>query len=326
MNIDNYDSIWRTQIKPALTELEGERQKAYKQRIWMGVSGFGLVVMGVMAEADLGLGLWSLAPLGLLIVGALAVYYYRNDYSKRFKQGVFDAIAGASDIDWDINPRNADTHLLDKTDSSLETTSDAETGRITMQESKLYPGHSNIGVDDVIVGKSNQQTIPVWETTVTEGHGRNTRTVFSGFFLRLSIDHSFDGETYVRTESDDISDLGEDQFMGIGSDLQAVELEWSDFERFLEVKSSSQTEAREIFTPDFMQVLYDWWRKHNHNYRFAFHGQSIYIAFPTKEDLEPSVSGSLQAQKDNIKEIFDFVAFLEVVVDLTAELEISYNQ
>lgn len=321
MNIDNYDSIWRTQIKPALAELEGERQKAYRQRLWMIMAGISFGALSIMLELELGLGFWLFLFVVLLIVSVFAIYYYKNEYAERFKKEVFDAIAGVSDIDWAINPRNADDQLLASASSDLETTSDAETGRITMQESKLYPDHSDISVDDVMVGRSDDETIPVWEMTVTEGHGRNRRTVFSGFFLRLSINYSFDGETYVRTQSDDSSDLGEDQFMGIARDLQEVQLEWSDFEKFLVVQSDSQTEAREIFTPDFMQVLYDWWREYDHDYRFGFHGQSIYITFPTLEDLEPAVLETTEDQKDDVKEVFDFIAFIENMVRLVHTME-----
>jgi len=266
MNIDNYDSIWRTQIKPALSALEGERQKAYKQHIWIGVAGFSLILAAVIGE--FGGGLWLFLPLGVMVGSAIPIYYYKNEYSQRFKKEVFDAVANVSDINWAINPRDVDSELLTDVDSDLETTSDAEAGRITMQESKLYPDHSDVSVDDVLVGQADNRTIPVWESTITEGHGKHRRTVFSGFLLKLPVNYTFDGQTFVRTTSDDTSDLGEDEFMGLGGDLEDIQLEWSDFEKFLVVKSSSRTKAREIFTPDFMQALYDWWHEQGKDYRF----------------------------------------------------------
>jgi hypothetical protein len=319
MDIENYDTIWKNQIKPALQGLEDERRKAYKQRIWIGVAGVSLVLAGAVGE--FGGGLWLFLPLGVMVGSAIPIYYHKNEYSERFKKEVFAAVAKASEIEWKINPRNADDDLLSKNDNDLETATDTETGTIKIRESKLYPDHSDVSIDDVLVGRSEKKTIPVWETTVTEGHGRSKHTVFSGFFLEIPVDYNFDGETYVRTQSDDTSDLGEDEFMGMGGDLKDIKLEWSDFETFLVVKSSSRTEPREIFTPDFMQVLYDWWHEHDKDYRFAFHGQSIYITFPALEDLEPSFGGSIKDQKSNVKEIFFFIAFIEELFSLMQQME-----
>lgn len=321
MDKNNYDAIWGEEIKPALSGLEDERQKAWKQKMWMGIAGGGLMITAILVEVIASS--WPFYLFLFVFIGsAIPIYYYQNSYSEKFKKQVFEAVAKTAQFNWQINPRNnQEENLIADSGNQGQLASDEQIGTAQLAESGLYPDYSRVHIDDVLVARSNGKVIPAWETGVVEGRGDNARNIFDGFFLRLPINHSFAGETYIRTRADDGTDFGEDEWFNMGGHLQEVQLEWNEFDKFLLVKSNKPTEAREILTPDFMQTLYDWWHDQHRHYRFAFHGQFIYIAFPTLEDLEPQIIGSIDDQKDDIKEIFSFIAFIEEIVSLMQQMD-----
>jgi hypothetical protein len=227
MNVDNYDNIWHTQIKPSLSVLEEERKKECKRRIGMGLVALSILFAVLLSKFAPDSSI--MLPTAVFFVGIFVIFYYDNDYAKQFKKEIFKAVTKSSDIDWVINPRNADDQLLTNTNKELGTTSDKESGRIKLRDSKLYPDHLNILIDDVLMGKSYQKNIPVWEAALTLGSDNYKGVIFSGFFLEIPINHTFDGETYVRTKTDNNFDVEDSSFLGVGGNLKDVQMEWSDF-------------------------------------------------------------------------------------------------
>jgi len=65
-----------------------------------------------------------------------------------------------------------------------------------------------------------------------------------------------------------------------------------------------------------MEVLYDWWQSHDEDLRISFKNKSIYIGYPTNTNLEPQIFADISNQQDKIKNILEFLLFIENMVTM----------
>lgn len=301
MKDQQYESLWKEKIEPALGGLSESRKKERIRSLSIFFAGVGIVMAMFALE-------FVKFPWWIVIAGVIIVYVsYRvfirmdNDFRNEFKQEVFGALNDIATLDW-----SGPTDLA------------AYSGAELLEESGLYHGYDNVSDDDKLRSLLDSATIDVCELTAhLEVRDRPIRTLFQGFLARISIDKPFSGATYVQTQADgSIVDSGAGGFFDVSKDVEETELEWGEFGRFLKVKSSDPAEAREIFTPDFMAVLYDWWRTHDESLRLSFRKKAMYIAFPTDIDLEPALMGKIENEKPVVRDILEFMLMLEELTKL----------
>lgn len=254
-----------------------------------------------MTEFDLYAHMY-LIPLVLMGIGLYGMKAHESNYDNNFKEIVFSALPNVSDLDWSYRPRD------EKTENEAEN---------VVTESKLFARADKITCDDSLEASVDGKSVHAFEVRVAPRFKRHHETSlpFNGVIAVLEVSQPFTADTFVITSADD-TPVSEDD---VEQELEPVELEWVDFERFLSVYSSDQSSAREIFTPDFMEVLYDWWKNHGKNLRLSFIGSHIYIALPTIMSFEPDAFVSKEHQKSEVKKIYDFIDFLEETMRLVVE-------
>lgn len=96
------------------------------------------------------------------------------------------------------------------------------------------------------------------------------------------------------------------------SKLRETDLEWNDFEKTISVKTTNEIEAREILTPDFMEILYEWWHSHKKATRLSFKNNHAYLSLPARRvSFEPDAFADPEKHKETLWEILDSILLVE---------------
>lgn len=292
-----FTQLWEEEIMPSLATLESSRGKERLRYATIFFGVFGFIMILVTFEHNFS---WWVAVIGLLVmVGSFRLHpHTKNSFTDKFRKRVFIALNKTTDLSWDVNPDSVNS-------SSAE----------ILRDSGLYHGYDNVMAENRLQTTYRTSVIDVSNVTAQmEIDNQPVRTIFKGFVARISIEKPFSGQTVVQTESDGrFFDTAAGGLFDAAA-VEETELEWGEFERFLKVKSSDPSEARQIFTPDFMAVLYDWWRQHDEPLRLSFLDDAIYVAFPTEVRLEPNLIGDMENERHTVRNIFEFTHLLE---DLT---------
>lgn len=300
MNDAEFTQLWEKEIMPSFATLKSSRGKEQLRQLLKLSAAAGVIM--IPATFELGFP-WWVAVVGLLIAAGsfLLSRHTENTFPAEFRQRVFTALNKTTDLTWQVN-------------SGMDNVS----GATMLRESSLYHGYDNVSSGNRLQTSYGSAEVDVINATAQmEIDNQPVRTIFKGFIARISIEKPFSGQTVVQTESDgrffDTAAGG----LFDATAIEETELEWGEFEQFLEVRSSDPSEARQIFTPDFMAVLYDWWRSHDEELRLSFLDDTMYVAFPTEVRLEPSLIGDMENERHTVRNIFEFTHLLE---DLTVLL------
>ena len=316
----SFEKLWEEEISPALADLSDEKKKAIKYNTGI----FGVVVTGFLSFFFFG-NLDSLNFDNLLVPAIvfclLALFFLffislikknKNNYSKNFREKIFNVIVKNTKFGWSFESFNDGLPSLTKEKQEVYID--------RFEKSCLYSSYEKVSVDEVITSKHQNAKIAASEVlatyTVRTKDGNREVTVFKGFFVEINLNNPFVGETYVMTEADGGYFIGSYKMNVSSSEIKETELEWNDFEKFLEVRTNNPIEAREIFTPDFMGVIYDWWIVHKKNLRFAFKEKSMFIAIPSNVNFEATFTRSKEKEKKIIKEHLDFLWFIEEITEM----------
>jgi len=239
----------------------------------------------------------------IIFIGILKLFRlsrrYKNAYKERYKKEIFAALFHEVSFDWSFI--EGDTSFVES----------------LFKSSGLYRRYETLKADDVIMAKKDTTKVCMSEIsatyTVKTKDSSYTKIIFQGFFIEIEFEKVFECTTYVLGEAESVSLSGYDKK---GRRIEETELEWNDFEKFLKVESSHPREAREILTPDFMGVLYDWWSNHKKDLRFVFKDNNMCIAIPSTLTFEGHLIGSKEQEKNIIKEHLELLHFVEETVDI----------
>ena len=148
-------------------------------------------------------------------------------------------------------------------------------------------------------------------------NGTHYVTVFKGPLLSLTFPKPFIGTTLVQTDRTAIGNFLSGKF----TKGERVRLEDPEFEDQFEVYSTSQTEARFILTPDFMERMLILQRQMGKKLQAAFHDNDMLIAVNGAEDNFEA--GSLDEQADPHAPILNTVEELRTIFDLIETLNLT---
>jgi len=316
-----FEKIWTENLEPALVGLQEEKHKAKKMKITYFSIGFVLfatiIALQTLAKDFLTIAIIiCLSSLVLLLLRRL-IKNNKNTYNIQYKEKIFGKILNHTELKWSYLHRG--DHIFSFKLRDMGRVKDDAQYSTSFRESGLYSGYTYVIPDDVFSVMWNSSKIVmsemrvIKETTSSKGE-RHIETVFNGFFIDINLVKSFDGETYVLTNNDWGYVAGGYDVPFSDRRIEEVDLEWNDFEKFLRVRASNQREAREIFTPDFMAMLHDWWNVHKKDLRFSFKGSHIYITIPSKLDFEPSIFRSNEKEKQYIQEHLELLWFIEEII------------
>ena len=190
----------------------------------------------------------------------------------------------------------------------------------------IVPVNNGESSEDQFIGVYKGVEIDLFETHLTNTTGtvknRNTKTVFEGIVISLSLNKTFEGQTIVKK---DWGRLVNRTFQSSGG-LEVVRLEDPRFEKEFEVYSTDQVEARYLLTPSFMERLVD--------LRKAFGGEGIQCSFyqsqllmmiPSRRNMfEPGSIFEVENFIDDAKSLLKEMNIIHQIVDtLKLDLDIG---
>jgi len=318
----SFEKLWEEEISPALAGLSDEKKKAIKYNIGI----FGVVVtiflilafFGNLYSINFETIWWPILVFGCLALSLVFFIFLiknnKNNYSKNFREKILNVIVKNTKFGWSFES------FSDGFSSFKKIKEKQEDYIARFEHSSLYSSYEQVSVDEVIISTYQNTNIRASEVlatyTVRTKDGSHEVTVFKGFFIEINLNKSFVGETYVMTEADSGYFTGSHKMNINRLDIKETELEWNDFEKFLEIRSNNPIEAREIFSPDFMSVIYDWWFANKKNLRFALKEKSMFITIPSNVNFEPTFTRSKEKEKQIIKEHLDLLWFIEEITEM----------
>lgn len=186
---------------------------------------------------------------------------------------------------------------------------------------KLIPRYDRSTLEDSLTGHHETVEINYLEAHLQQQrrtkNGTHYVTVFKGPLLSLTFPKPFIGTTLVQTDRTAIGNFLSGKF----TKGERVRLEDPEFEDQFEVYSTSQTEARFILTPDFMERMLRLQRQMGKKLQAAFHDNDMLIAVNGAEDNFEA--GSLDEQADPHAPILNTVEELRAIFDLIETLNLT---
>jgi hypothetical protein len=226
-------------LGPTLAELEAVRidtvAKVKRRALWtvpLGICG-GIAFWMIPDKEHHGARLFELAEYcGFGIVGGYvwASHSLAQAYRRLYKARVLPQLAaqfGALDY------RPAELPDLD-----------------LLRADRIFCAFDRSVAEDEIFGHYRGLTLSIVELTLTQGSGKNRRTVFDGLVTRIALPRRLSGTTAIVADGglfDDFRDL----WTGKGG--ERVRVEDPRFEALYEVYGTDQIAARALLTPAFME-------------------------------------------------------------------------
>src|SRR5688572_770288 len=228
-------------LAPTLAELNAVRAEVVRQ---VAVRSVRFVPIGAAA----GLGTWGLSSLGddppgvaslflFLGVGAFAgevwaAHDLSKEYARLYKNRVLPLLARRfGDLTYRQAPPSDLPALI-----AHRVLRDCET----------------VTAEDEIAGTHRGLPLRITNTTLTNGSGEDTQTVFDGLLIELELPRSLRGTTAVIADKGILGNLG----ARLRPDtLRRIRLEDARFEQRFQVYGSDQGEALALLTPAFMERL-----------------------------------------------------------------------
>ena len=231
-----FDAVYEGKIKPELVKCEAERRGAMRTFLLALAAGATLVLIEFLATPDFTHGAATTPPAFLVIITvvlALAIGYAPLAIvAKKAKVGVILALCEPLGVSYSVDGKEAPAW-----DSFLNL--------------RLLPHPENRTFKDFFAGRRGPVDFALCEATLTQGSGKNRRTVFSGQLFCLSSSRRLTATTVC------LRNTGWFKTFECPQGLKPVGLEDPRFNKTFAVFGSDQVEAREILTPTFMQQLND---------------------------------------------------------------------
>ena len=163
---------------------------------------------------------------------------------------------------------------------------------------------------DRFIGRYKKLNVQLAQLKLIEkkGSGKNssTKTVFRGLLLQVDMTKKFKGKTIICKDQGIFNGLQ-------GKSMPRVSLEDATFEKFFEVYSTDQIEARYLLTLTFMERLKSLNLSHGGGIRAAFVDQKIFLVLPYAKDL---------FEVNLFKDAYDISQYRAILRDLQESLAV----
>ena len=117
---------------------------------------------------------------------------------------------------------------------------------------EVMPAYSGQAIKNHITGTLDNITLDLVQLSLWLGGGKSKTSVFEGIAVQLQLNKPFEGKTIVKTH---FWSRQHPAKAGVNNELQVVKLEDVVFDRWFDVYSSDQVEARCVLTPTLMEQL-----------------------------------------------------------------------
>lgn len=223
-------------------------------------------LMNIMPALSLG---FLFALVCLLVAGSVDTFRYSKllKYKKEIKQKVYKIIfEDVNDFEYESMTDSKVSELFDK-----------------LQELNLFGSFSRLVCDDCFVYKSDDITCKIYDIGVyniaTGYKTKITRKIFEGMLIVSPSFKKFSGVTVIK------ADKKLKTIEDISTSLERINFEDVVFEKFFDVYSTDQIEARYLLTTAFMERLVNSVSKEGKQIVGSFEKGNVYIGVESKEDL-----------------------------------------
>ena len=286
-----------------LAELEDIRIKKLRTLEWRKKLAvpIGFVLTPILGFIDYWLILWQSGSdntaAGVSLAGLAGLWGWvsqpKRQYAKAYKKEILPELAS----------------LI----GNLEYQVDGKIPMDDLRPSKIVPGHTSYGAEDLFFGQHNGTDIQFSEINLRKKSGKSTVTVFKGLCILLSYEvDKFSGHTILTKDKGAIGSWFQDKF---GS-LEHADLVDPEFEDLFDVYTSDQVEARYLIDPvvvERLKALYD--EYDGNKLMAAFYGNKFLILIASKTnhfepaDIRTSAldEGSIASMQQEIQEILTIV-------------------
>ncbi|HTX48245.1 MAG TPA: DUF3137 domain-containing protein [Caulobacteraceae bacterium] len=229
-----FDEVYEAKIKPELIKCEADRRNAMTAFLLAIAAGAMLVLIEFLATPEFTHGAAAAPPAPLIVLtivlAALIGYWPLSRVAKQAKVGVIEALCEPLGVTY--RPDGRDAPAWDE-----------------FLRLRLLPHPEDKTFKDFFSGRRGAVQFALCEATLTQGSGKNRRTVFSGQLFCLGSPRRLTGTTVC------LRNTGWFKSFECPQGLKAVGLEDPRFNQHFAVFGSDQVEAREILTPAFMEQL-----------------------------------------------------------------------
>lgn len=190
-----------------------------------------------------------------------------------------------------------------------------------LEKSKIIPHYTIENSEDQIEGKYKEVDIDLFETNLKVKSGKNnTRTVFKGIIISLSMHKNFKGQTLIKKDFGKLFNWLGDKF----SKLEKVTLEDPEFEKIFEVYSNDQVEARYLLTTAFMERLLKLKKSFNgQDIQCSFYDNKLLIMIElTKNMFEPE---SIYKAEDFTDDAKNLLKDMQIIFSIIDTLKLNQN-
>ena len=231
-----FDDVYEGKIKPELVKCEADRRNAMTAFLLALAAAGMLVLIEFLLTPDVTHGAATTPPPLLIVLSIILPvaigYAPLASVAKKAKVGVIQALCEPLGVSY-----TPDGHDAPAWDEFLRL--------------RLLPHPEDKTFKDFFSGRRGTVDFALCEATLTQGSGKNRRTVFSGQLFCLSSPRRLTGTTVC------LRNTGWFKTFECPQGLKAVGLEDPRFNQHFAVFGSDQVEAREILTPPFMEQLDD---------------------------------------------------------------------
>ncbi len=321
VSVDNLDAEL---LEPILDALEARRLEVRRHafvtllQVSAVVVVCGLVVLAFFPPDWIFPSGFVLLALGMIAFGWLTNTTW-TEYRNEFKREVIGRLIQLVDPALRYNP----TGGIQRSDFSA---------------SGLYrQGIDRYNAEDLFFGRIGATDLRFSEVHAeyrqTTGSGKNRRTryvtIFRGIFFIADFHKDFNGETYVLPDhtadwGGGIFDLLRDWGHALsGRPGEPVRLEDPTFERYFNVHSTDQVEARYILSLSMLQRMVEFRTKLNTPIAIAFVNSLIYIGIPTRKDHFEPPSMWARSARLNLDEVVAYLEDVRMAAEIVADLNLN---
>ncbi len=308
-NKKTFDEFYESELVPEIQKQEEDRKRFKKKFLIYLFTTIALllliiILVGNTLLADLEgfyfLSIFSIVPL-FIFFGK-----YFESYKKKFTAVYKD---------------NVIKKLINYVDESLEYSPLGGFPKSQYIKSGIFKSKFNrYSADDFIKGKIGETSIyfsEVHTSYKTSGENSSNRPIFDGIFYQADFNKEFNGKTYVIP---DFGSFGNKITMSKSGRPPLVKLEDPEFERYFEVYSEDQVEARYILSTALMKRLTEFRKKSQMLIAVSFINNNIFIAIRKSQTFfEPNIF-STNLNKEDILEYYNM---LELVVGIVDDLNLN---
>ncbi|MBQ8635210.1 DUF3137 domain-containing protein [bacterium] len=268
-------------IKPKLEDFEQKRKKTFTTCIFVIVVflilAIALIICSFVWQYKEYKQLYEIGTVLCLIIPMATYWIQDKNFENTLKRSFMPTICSCfENLNWDNKYHGNSDYYTDI---------------------QLVEHHDSSSFDDYFSGTYNDVPFEIIETKlskrVTESSSRGVRTryktIFEGVILKINSVKNFTGHTVIKPDN---------LFKMENGGLRRTELEDVFFEKFYDVYTNDEVEARYIITTGFMERLNkirDVYRASS--VRCAFISNTIYVALDSKRDMFKL--GSLHRQITN---------------------------